>query len=43
MIQDLKNMFGEFIKVAKADVLLYNLKFGIVVLNPKKMFDKFLA
>lgn len=43
MIQDLKNMFGEFDKVAKSDVLSYDSKFGMAVANFKETFDEFLA
>lgn len=43
MIQNLENMFGEFDKVAKSDVLLHNPKWGMAVANLKETFDKFLA
>lgn len=41
MIQDLENIFGEFNKVAKLDAFLYDPKFGMVIANAKKTFDKF--
>lgn len=43
MIQNLENIFAKFDKIAKSDTLLHNPKFSIVVLNPKKTFNKFLA
>lgn len=36
-------MFSEFNKIAKSDTLLYDLKFGIPIINLKKTFDKFFA
>ena len=41
IIQDLKNMLGEFDRVAKLDALLYDPKFGMAVINSKKTFDEF--
>lgn len=32
-------MLSEFDKIEKLDIFLYNLKFDIVVANPKKIFD----
>lgn len=43
IIQDLKNMFGQFDKIAKSNALLYNPKFGMAIANLKKTFDKFFA
>lgn len=43
MIQDLENMFGKLDKFAKSDVLLHDPKFGMVIANLKKIFDKFFA
>ena len=43
MIQDLENILDEFDKVAELDAFLYDPKFGIAIVNPKEIFDKFLA
>lgn len=34
-------MFHKFNKTTKLDALLYDLKFGIVLSNSKKIFEKF--
>ena len=36
-------MFGEFDKIAKLDVFLYNPNFDIGVANAKKTFNEFFA
>lgn len=41
IIQDLKNMFSEFDKVAKSEALLHDLKFGMAIAKPKETFDLF--
>lgn len=43
IIQDLKNMFGEFNKVAKSNALFHDPKFGIAIINLKKIIDLFFA
>ena len=43
MIQDLKNMFGEFDKDAKLDALLYDPMFDMAVANAKETFNEFFA
>lgn len=43
IIQDLKNIFSKFDKIAKSDTLLHNPKYEIVILNSKKTYDEFLA
>lgn len=43
MTQDLKNMFGNFDKLAKFDIFLRNPKFGMTISNLKKIFNKFIA
>lgn len=41
MIQDLKNIFGKFDKVAKSDTLLYDPKFDIAITNLRKTVNTF--
>lgn len=39
IIQNLENIFSKFDKIAKSDLILYNPKFGMAILNSKKTFD----